>query len=212
MSNNQLLGIYGGTFDPIHLGHLAVARYVLQHCQLQSIRFLPCHLPPHRATPGVNSEQRAAMVQRAIAGQPEFVLDKLELQLAQPSYTVHSLRLLKSKFPDATLCFILGMDSLCSFRSWHQWQQILSLCHLIVLQRPGYNSTMGDAPSLLATYAGTVPELQRHSAGKIVLLDNPDFAQSATQIRASLLNPAEPHPMLPKAVWQFICEHRLYGC
>lgn len=212
MTQTKLVGIFGGTFDPIHLGHLAVARYVLTHCALDSIKLMPCHLPPHRASPGVSSAERARMVELAISAEPKLQLEALELSLQQPSYTVNSLTLLKQQDPAAHLCFIIGMDSLQYFRSWHQWQQILALSHLIVLKRPGYSAQDGDAPALLAQYGISLPELSTRSAGGILLLDNPDFPQSATFVREQLaVNPAV-QAMLPPAVLSYIQQHGLYGC
>lgn len=208
----QLLGIFGGTFDPIHQGHLACARYVLAHCQLESIRLMPCHLPPHRATPGVSSTERANMVKLAIANEPQLQLEPLELNRDTPSYTVDSLTALKQQDPNRILAFIIGMDSLQYFKKWHKWQTILQLAHLIVCRRPGYSSDQGDAPSLLQDFGGTLQQLRSQNAGVILLLDNPDFTQSATFVRQQLsLNP-KVQAMLPPAVLQYIRQQRLYGC
>ncbi|CAM5223837.1 nicotinate-nucleotide adenylyltransferase [Alishewanella longhuensis] len=209
---NKLLGIFGGTFDPIHQGHLACARYVLTHCQLENIRLMPCHLPPHRATPGVSSAERAKMVELAIANEPQLQLESLELRRDAPSYTVDSLAALKQQDPSRTLAFIIGMDSLQYFKKWHQWQAILQLAHLIVCRRPGYSSEQGDAPALLKDYGGNLQQLKTRQSGVILLLDNPDFVQSATFVRQQLpLNP-EIQAMLPPAVLQYIRQQRLYGC
>ncbi len=208
----KIIGIFGGTFDPIHQGHLACARYVLTHCQLDSIRLMPCHLPPHRATPGVSSQQRAKMVELAIASEPNMQLEPLELNRQTPSYTVDSLLALKQQNPAASLAFIIGMDSLQYFTKWHNWQHILQLAHLIVCRRPGYASDEGDAPILLNQYAGNLQQLQQQPAGVILLLDNPDFMQSATFIRQQLATHPHIHTMLPPAVLQYIQQQRLYGC
>jgi len=210
--NNPIIGIFGGTFDPIHHGHLACARYVLQHCHLASIRLMPCHLPPHRATPGVSSIQRAEMVALAIADEPQMQLERLELNRNTASYTVDSLQHLKAQFPNTRLAFIIGMDSLQYFTKWHKWQQILELAHLIVCQRPGYSSATGDAPTLLREYGGTLLQLTQQDAGIIYCLDNPDFTPSATFIRQELATNDHAQAMLAPAVWQYICQQQLYGC
>ncbi|MDP4946457.1 MAG: nicotinate-nucleotide adenylyltransferase [Alishewanella sp.] len=207
-----LLGIFGGTFDPIHRGHLACARYVVEHCALKQLALMPCHLPPHRATPGVSSEQRAAMVKLAIANEPTMRLERLELNRTSPSYTVDSLRTLKQQQPDTTLAFIIGMDSLQYFTKWHQWLQILELAHLIVCRRPGYSADQGDAPMLLARYGATLSQLQQQDAGKILLLDNPDFYESATFVRQQLASDRLVQAMLPAEVLEYIRQHALYGC
>ena len=210
-THNKLRGFYGGTFDPIHQGHLQLALYVLANCQLNQLDLLPSHIPPHRATPGSSSAHRAAMVRLAIAGHPGLVINELELRKNQPSYTVDTLSVLKQQFPDDHLCFLIGMDSLCNFKSWHRYQHILQLAHLIVLQRPGYQPDKGDAPSLLAEFQATErKELQQHAAGKILLLDNPTYAISASQIRGQYQqNQLDPQLQIP-AVQQYIEQHQLY--
>ncbi|MBN8446545.1 MAG: nicotinate-nucleotide adenylyltransferase [Gammaproteobacteria bacterium] len=211
-SNNfNLRGYYGGTFDPIHQGHLQLALYVQNYCQLSQLDLLPCHIPPHRAAPGSSSAHRAAMVRLAVAEHPALVINELELNKNQPSFTVDTLRTLKQQHPDDALCFLLGMDSLCSFKSWHQYAEILTLAHLIVLQRPGYDAITGDAPSLLASYqAKDILELRRNSAGKILVLDNPTYNISASQIRGQYQqNQLDPSLQIP-AVQQYIEQHQLY--
>jgi len=210
-TNRMMRGFYGGTFDPIHQGHLQLALYVLAHCQLNQLDLLPCHIPPHRAAPGSSSAHRAAMVKIAIAKHPGLVMNELELSKNSPSFTVDTLTALKQQFPQDTLCFLLGMDSLCSFKSWHRYEQILQLAHLIVLQRPGYSVMNGDAPSLLAAHqVNEVAELRQCQAGKIVLLDNPTYAISASQIRGQYQqNQIDPNLQIPE-VQQYIEQHQLY--
>jgi len=181
---NRLLGFYGGTFNPIHQGHLQAALYVYNTCGLDQLSLLPCHIPPHREAP-LGSEHRVAMVHLAIAGYPQLGVDLTELQNHTPSYTVNTLQLLKTRFANDTLCFVIGMDSLQYFTQWHQWQQILTLCHLIVLQRPGYSAAAGDAPALLSAHGlHSIDQLRASSAGGILLLDNPLWSVSATAIRS----------------------------
>jgi len=208
-----LLGFYGGTFDPIHQGHLQLALYVQQHCQLQELQLLPCHLPPHRAHPGVSSLHRARMVELAISPYPQLKLNTLELAKNSASYTVETLELLHQHYPDDVLCFVIGMDSLCAFQSWHRYQDILSLCHLLVCQRPGYQQN-AEARSLVKSHGATdIKELTAQKSGKILLLDNPLFDISATQIRtgftANQQNTPAPSLQIPQ-VLAYIQQHRLY--
>jgi nicotinate-nucleotide adenylyltransferase len=208
-----LLGFYGGTFDPIHQGHLQLALYVLQHCQLKELQLLPCHLPPHRAHPGVSSQHRAKMVELAISPYPQLQLNTLELQKNSASYTVETLEQLQQQYPDDTLCFVIGMDSLCAFQSWFRYQDILSLCHLLVCQRPGYQLN-ATAQTLLQRHGATdITELSQQTSGKILLLDNPLFDISATQIRAGFAanqqNTPAPSLQIPQ-VLAYIQQHQLY--
>ena len=205
------IGILGGTFDPVHKGHIGCADYVLHHCALDEVRLMPCHLPPHRATPGVSSAQRAAMVQLAITTHPKLQLETLELQKNSPSYTVDSLQLLKQREPDSRFYFIIGMDSLCYFRSWQDWRGILRRAHLLVCQRPGYSASGGDAPGLLQQYGvDNIASLRQHSAGRILLLANPVFDLSASDIRLRLKQGQPCTASLAPAVLNYIQRQQLY--
>lgn len=205
------IGILGGTFDPVHNGHIACANYVQQHCALDEVRLMPCHLPPHRATPGVSSEQRAAMVQLAISPYPQLKLERLELNKPSASYTADSLQLLSRREPDSRFYFIIGMDSLCYFRSWKNWPDILKLAHLLVCQRPGYSQQDGDAPALLQQFGITSLAMlrQRHSGG-IMLLANPLTDISASEIRQQLQQQQAAVKTLDPAVLNYIQTQQLY--
>lgn len=209
-SPGPLIGILGGTFDPVHQGHLACGRFVLEQCALDQLQLMPCHIPPHRTSPGVSARQRATMVELAIAAEPKMQLQPLELNRSSPSYTADSLALLKKKMPASTLAFVLGMDSLAYFKKWHNWQQILSLSHLIVCQRPGYSSQDGDAPALLAEFGAAISVLHQRDSGSIVELNNPDFSPNATAIRAALAAKQQNISALAPQVLNYIQQHRLY--
>ncbi|SNY54082.1 nicotinate-nucleotide adenylyltransferase [Arsukibacterium tuosuense] len=209
-SPGPLIGILGGTFDPVHQGHLACGRFVLEKCALDKLQLMPCHIPPHRASPGVSARQRATMVELAIADEPKMQLQPLELNRNSPSYTADSLALLKKNMPASTLAFVLGMDSLAYFKKWHNWQQILSLSHLIVCQRPGYSRQDGDAPALLAEFGAAISVLHQRDCGSIVELNNPDFSPNATAIRAALAEKQQNISALAPQVLNYIQQHRLY--
>ncbi len=206
LAKPTLRGFYGGTFDPIHQGHLQSALYVQQACELDSLDLLPCHLPPHRDSTS-SSAHRAEMVRLAIAPYPQLQLNLLELERDTPSYTVDTLTQLRQQYPADILCFVIGMDSLCNFTRWHRWQDILTLCHLLVLQRPGYPETLGDAPKLLTQF-GTraAASLRQTKAGQILVLHNPPVDVSATAIRAG--NAAA--QLQIDAVAAYIRHHALY--
>ena len=205
------IGLLGGTFDPIHNGHIACADFVLRYCALDQVRLMPCHLPAHRATPGVSAAERATMVQLAISGHPGLQLERLELDKTSPSYTVDSLRLLRQREPDSQFYFIIGTDSLCSFCSWKDWQGILQLCHLLVCQRPGYRTTDGDAPALLTQYGvNSLAAMQHYAQGRILLLPNPLHDVSASQIRSQLASANAVQNTLDPAVLNYIQTQQLY--
>ncbi|HEX5792646.1 MAG TPA: nicotinate-nucleotide adenylyltransferase [Rheinheimera sp.] len=205
------IGILGGTFDPVHQGHIACADYVQRHCNLAQVRLMPCHIPAHRATPGVSAPQRAAMVQLAIRHYPKLQLETLELDKHSPSYSIDSLQLLTAREPDSRFYFIIGMDSLCSFRQWKDWQRILQHAHLLVCARPGYSATDGDAAFLLQQYGvQDLSTLQQRASGAILLLANPLNAISASQIRQQLQQGATDIDALDPAVLNYIRTQQLY--
>ena len=205
------IGIFGGTFNPVHNGHIQCADFVQRYCKLDSVRLMPCHIPPHRATPGVSSQQRAQMVQLAINGHPGLELETLELDKDSPSYTVESLALLQQHEPDCHWYFIIGMDSLCYLKSWKNWRDILQFAHLLVCQRPGYTEQDGDAPALLQQFGQPdLTHLRRNKAGGIMLLPNPLTDISASRIRQQLAHCRDNSTAVSPAVLNYIKRHRLY--
>lgn len=201
-------GFYGGTFDPVHQGHLQLALFARDYCQFDSLTLIPCHLPPHRAMP-VAATHRLAMLQLAIAPYPFLTINEMELKRAQASYTVDTLTLLRQQYPKDSLWFLIGMDSLLSFRRWHRWQDILGLAHLVVFQRPGYSAEAEEAQWLLSRYGSQdLAELDQQLAGRILLLPNPCYDVSATLLRQA---PSRAHPLHIPAVQQYILQHQLYG-
>lgn len=202
-------GFYGGTFDPVHQGHLQLALFARDYCQFDSLTLIPCHLPPHRAMP-VAASHRLEMLKLAIAPYPFLNIDELELHRAHASYTVDTLTQLRQQYPKDSLCFLIGMDSLLTFRRWHRWQDILDLAHLLVFQRPGYSADAEDAKWLLAHYGcQQLSHLDETLAGSIFVLPNPCYDVSATLLRQS---PNAAHPLQIPAVHQYIRQHQLYGC
>ena len=135
------IGVYGGTFDPIHYGHLRPALDVMTRLDLQEVRFIPCYQPVHREQPGTSAEDRCAMIALAIANQPRFKLDKRELVRQGPSYMVDTLASLRQEMmqhtPSPGLVLMMGLDAFKHFLSWHEWQKILTLAHIALMHRPG---------------------------------------------------------------------------
>lgn len=132
-----MIGILGGTFDPIHFGHLRTALDVQQTLSLDEVRFIPCGEPPHRDKPVAEPLQRLAMVRAAIAGQKKFSVDDREIRRAGPSYMVDTLASLKNDFKDESLCLLLGTDAFNGLDKWYQWQDIFELANIVVMQRAG---------------------------------------------------------------------------
>lgn len=135
----RTVGILGGTFDPIHNGHIEPAISVARALNLDELRLLPAHIPPHKGKPSATAQQRQDMVNLVCQHNPIFSIDNQELKSHKTSYSVHTLQRLKSQSPSTIYLFIMGMDSLQSFTSWHLWEDILQCCHIVVNARPGYS-------------------------------------------------------------------------
>ena len=153
MTINKPLGILGGTFDPVHFGHLRMALDIYQHCDLQEVRLIPCKQPVYTSQKNdtqANSQARLAMLRLAIADTPGLTVDERELQRETPSYTIDTLLSLRAALPQTPLCFIMGSDTLATLDTWHRWQEILDIAHLIVISRP--QVTFSDNGSIGPSY------------------------------------------------------------
>ncbi len=196
---SKLIGIFGGTFDPIHYGHLRPALDVMQQCGLDEVRFIPNRTPPHRGSPYLGDQQRAELVQLAIAQTPGFLMDERELQREGPSYMVDTLISLKADEPDGTLCLILGMDAYNGLPQWHRWQRIPELCHLIVTTRPAVELTaLSQEMQALGPVSHNPQCLQHRSTGQILLQSVTQLDISASSIRQYLQSGQSTQYLLPE--------------
>ncbi|MGL5037637.1 MAG: nicotinate-nucleotide adenylyltransferase [Aeromonas sp.] len=209
---NPPIGILGGTFDPIHIGHLRPAIEARDALGLGQVRLIPNHIPPHRADPFCSSTQRLAMVKLAAAENRGFVVDERELTRNKPSYTIDTLIELRHELPDTPLCFLMGMDSLLSLPSWHRWQALLDYSHLIVSTRPGWQPNYSaKVAQLLARHQTTdANALHQHRAGHIWLAENVPIELSATLLRARLAQGQDIRYLLPESVAHYIAKQGLY--
>jgi len=197
-----LLGILGGTFDPIHFGHIRPALELQQQLGLAEVRFIPNRVPPHRSPPWLDSDSRRRLVAQAIADYPGFVLDERELQRDGPSYMVDTLAELKQAFPLHSLCLILGTDAFAGFTHWHRWQAILELCHLIVITRPGAAlPDFGEQQPLIdARITRDVQSLAEGQCGKILIQSVTPVDISATMIRHRLSQGQSIAGLVPESI------------
>lgn len=204
-----MIGVLGGTFDPVHFGHLRPALEIRQALGLDHIRFIPNRVPPHRETPWLGADQRLALLRTAIEDEPGFKLDRRELQREGKSYMVDTLASLRSDFPDHSLCLILGMDAFLGLGSWRQWRRLPELCHLVVTCRPGF--VWPDAHSQLlnslpATIASSAGELATQATGRILLQSVTQLDVSSSYIRAELAQGRSVRYLMPDAVWKQLNE------
>ena len=207
------IGVFGGTFDPIHLGHLRTALELLDKFELAQIRFVPCRYPPDQKSPLASAELRLQMVQLAVSSESDFVVDDRELNRDGPSYSITTLESLRDEFPDCVLALIIGMDAFLAFTSWHRWQDILRLAHLIVARRPGSKlPDTGDIGELLARHGGRESsDLRRDSAGRIFVHAVTQLEISSSAIREMVGRGADPRFLVSEAVDAIIEESGCYG-
>lgn len=207
-----MIGIFGGTFDPIHFGHLRPALELMQTLQLDEVRFIPCHQPPHRDAPGASSDQRLRMVEAAVAGVAGFRVDRRELHRSGPSYMYDTLRSLRDELPGTRLCLLLGMDALLGFPGWHRWREILELAHLVGAHRPGWSPPVeGElAELLLSRGTADVSRLRQQAAGSIVLQPVTQLEISATAVRSMVAAGLSPRFLVPDAVCELMEQESIY--
>ena len=196
------MGVFGGTFDPIHYGHLRTAFEMLQALRFAEVRFMPCGNPPHRGAPLAAADLRLHMVRAATESQQGFVVDDRELQRDGPSYSVDTLTALRSEYPQQPIGLIIGMDAFLSLPKWYQWREILDLAHIVVAHRPGWRAPdMGPLGDLLAE-RGThrIGDLHQQNAGHIFVHDVTQLEISSSEIRELVSMGRDPRFLIPDAV------------
>lgn len=214
----QLIGVLGGTFNPIHFGHLRLAQELTDALSLKEVRFTPAANPPHKEAPSASAFHRAEMVKLAIADNPAFKLDERELQRKGASYTIDTLISLRSEVGvETALCLIMGSDAFTRFNTWHRWQEILDYCHIILVQRPLITVTnqppLTDELTLLLQnhYTENVNDLANQHAGLIHMQAITALSISSTAIRTAFKLKQTPRYLMPQAVIDYIVINQLYA-
>jgi nicotinate-nucleotide adenylyltransferase len=213
VTTHKAMGILGGTFDPIHHGHLRMALELFENLSLAEIRIMPCFQPVHRKNPSASPEHRLAMVKCAIAQESHFHADAREIQRKKPSYTIDTLIEIHKEMPKTPLCIIVGIDAFLGFTSWHRWKEILHLAHLIVAHRPQYQlPTHGIIADLLKERLQKETDfIHENLAGGILLRPITALDISATDIRKQIAMGRNPRYLLPDAVYDYIKRHGTYS-
>jgi nicotinate-nucleotide adenylyltransferase len=216
MREQAPIGIFGGTFDPVHLGHLRLAEEAADQLNLAGIRWLPAGQPKHRQTPQVSPIDRLRMVQLATAGNPRFSVDAAEVDSGEASYTVPSLERLRHKLGSVQpLILLLGADAYAGLPSWHRWQEIFSLAHIAIAHRPGFALDIASLPTELAAehkqrFRADPDALATTPGGQITSFAMTPLAVSATQVRSLLAAGRSLRYLLPQPVIDYIALHNLY--
>lgn len=211
-----MIGIFGGTFDPVHFGHLRPALDVKQALGFDEMRMIPAFHPPHRQQPEGSPGQRLTMLRAAVGDEPDLKVDIREMQREGESFMVDTLVSLREDRGDEPLCLVLGADAFLQLDNWHRWQDILELAHIVVTHRPGWQLDMNKAnPELQELWRERQvtdrTQLASSLAGNIILQVVTPLDISATQIRALVAAGKNPRYLLPDSVWNLIRMHGLYG-
>ena len=212
MTVSRVVGLLGGTFDPIHNGHLAIASDALTLLNLDEVRLVPCHRPPHRGAPALASSQRVDLLQLAVQDCDDISVDTRELARDQASYTVTTLESVRQEVGDqVSIVFIMGADAFAQLDTWYEWQRLRELAHIVVMARPNSDQpTHADLQQWLqhADYSGKV---HQQCAGSVIMLQQRVMDISATEIRQGIFRGETGIlTQMPKAVADYIVAHQLY--
>jgi nicotinate-nucleotide adenylyltransferase len=207
------IGVFGGTFDPIHCGHLRTAFELWQELKLAEVRFLPTGSPPHRDRLYASAELRLEMVRAAIADQAGFIVDDREVRRSGVSYSFDTLAELRHEFPQRSLCLLLGMDAFLGLPGWHRWRELLTLAHIVVAHRPGWRvPTTGPLGELMVDHGtGSIRVLHEERAGRVYVRAVTQLEISSTELRALITGGRDPRYLVPDAVRQIILGTRCYA-
>lgn len=206
------VGLFGGSFDPVHVGHLRTAWELLTGLGLAEVRFIPSRLPPHRASAVASVALRLRMLEAAVAGQPGLLVDDCELRREGPSYTVDTLASLRADQPQRSLVLILGMDAFLGLPGWYRWREIPQLAHIVVVQRPGWVQQFeGELGQLYADrQAHDAAVLLAAPAGRIQLRQVTQLEIASSSIRSLIAAGGDPRFLVPDGVRQLILADRIY--
>lgn len=209
----QPIGVFGGTFDPVHVGHLRTAHELMTALGLAEVRFVPCRLPPHRPPAVAPEALRLRMLEAALDGLPGFRVDGRELRRPGLSYMVDTLTSLREEVGERPLCLLLGLDAFLGLPTWHRWREIPDLAHIVVARRPGVAQPMdGEAGDLLRSRAANSPaDLAREPAGRVLVRDVTQLEISSSAIRALVAGGGDPRFLVPDAVLELIAKTHIYA-
>ncbi len=203
----------GGTFDPIHDGHLRLALEACKQLGLAQVRIIPVNIPPHRDKPVISADHRVNMINLAINNESKLCIDLRELEKDEISYTINTVKSLREEFKTASLCLIVGHDAFNKINTWHEWEKLLDYVHIIVANRPG--ETIDDAPEEIHNWSeqhitNDISDINCKSHGYIYFMKIPMLEISSSNIRAALANKRSVEEQLPPQILSYIKSHNLY--
>ncbi|MEP7703293.1 nicotinate-nucleotide adenylyltransferase [Paraglaciecola sp. 25GB23A] len=217
MPLSPAIGLFGGTFDPIHNGHIYPVIAAAKLANIDSVALMPNYIPAHKNAAQSTSQQRLAMIKLVCDEYPLFYPEPWEIEQSKVSYSVETLLAFRQRHPHSPICFFIGSDSLYSLPKWHRWQELLGLCHFIVCQREHQTPPKAEENNqiimqrILAKHQITqVALLQQKLAGYIYLAKTPEINVSSSQIRALLVKGQNPQGLLPSAIYRYIEQFKLY--
>jgi nicotinate-nucleotide adenylyltransferase len=189
------LGLFGGTFNPIHHGHLVALQETMLELSLDRVLLIPTHNPPHKESPEVDASHRARMTELAVQDDDFLTVSRVELEREGPSYTIHTLQALRDNHPEESFVLLIGGDELVQFTEWKDWDAILQECDLVGMNRPGTDEVQSADPDVM---------------DNVRYVDIPEIEISSTMIRKRLRNDRPAEYFLPESVRDYIDKHDLY--
>jgi len=207
------MGILGGTFDPVHNGHLRMALEVQQQLNLSEVRLIPLNIPPHRSQPVATNKHRLNMLTKAVTGIDGLIIDDREINRDETSWTIDTVKTLRDEFPDQSLCLLMGEDAFVTLDNWRSWQELTDYVHIIVASRTARDSANypGAVKSFFKQREVTFTDpLEEQLCGCIFCAQIPMLDISSTQIRELIKNGKNADFLLPQPVLEYINDNKLY--
>ena len=211
-SSGPAIGIFGGTFDPVHYGHLRAALEAMEILRLQDFRLLPAGTPPHRANTFASADHRLAMLKLALSRYPELQVDDREIRREGSSFMVDTLGEIRQEEGDAPILMMIGQDAANVLDQWHEWHRLFDLAHLVIMRRPESKHIYSGAlfEQVQPRMVNNPGRLLNSPAGLILPLEVTQLAISSTEIRRQIRTGLSPRFLLPDSVIDYILEYRLY--
>ena len=207
------IGIFGGTFDPIHNGHLRIALEALEELSLSAVHFIPCGQSPLRSEPTAANDMRLRMVKAAVEEEERFIVDTREMKRGGPSYTFDTLVGLRDEYKESSMCLLLGMDAFLSLPRWHRWKELIDLAHIVIAHRSGWKA---PTEGLLGAFVGehlaeSSQDIVTKREGSLFVLPVTQLEISATKLRSSIRLGLDPKYLVPESVRAIIKETECYA-